>query len=128
MGSSRCAVGGGALGFWKALRQVFGEIRVQRCWVHKTANVLNPMPESVQTRAKGHLQDIWMGGRAKVGAKAAFDFFIEAYGAKYGKAVEGLAKDRSVLLSFYVFPAEHWKNSRTSNQSRAPSLPCACEP
>ena len=108
------AVGDGALGFWKALRQVFGETRVQRCWVHKTANVLNQMPKSLQARAKGHLHDIWMA-ETKADADVAFDFFIEAYGAKYDKATQRLVKDRDVLLRFYDFPAEHWKHIRTSN-------------
>ena len=108
------AVGDGALGFWKALRQVFGETRVQRCWVHKTANVLNQMPKSLQARAKGQLQDIWMA-ETKADADVAFDFFIEAYGAKYDKATQRLVKDRDVLLRFYDFPAEHWKHIRTSN-------------
>lgn len=108
------AVGDGALGFWKALREVYGETRVQRCWVHKTANVLNQMPKSLQARAKGRLQDIWMA-ETKLEAEKAFDFFIEAYRVKYGKAVERLTKDRERLLSFYDFPAEHWKHIRTTN-------------
>ncbi len=108
------AVGDGALGFWNALREVFGETREQRCWVHKTGNVLNAMPKSVQPKAKGHLQDIWMA-ETKTGAAAAFDFFIQAYGAKYDRAAEKLSKDKDVLLSFYDFPAEHWKHIRTSN-------------
>ena len=108
------AVGDGALGFWKALREVYGETREQRCWVHKTANVLNQMPKSLQARAKGHLQDIWMA-ETKVDAEQAFDFFIEAYGAKYHKAADRLVKDRERLLTFYDFPAEHWKHVRTTN-------------
>jgi putative transposase len=108
------AVGDGALGFWKALREVYGETRSQRCWVHKTANVLNQMPKSLQAKAKGHLQDIWMA-ETRDDADAAFDFFIEAYGVKYDKAVERLTKDRDRLLTFYDFPAEHWKHVRTSN-------------
>ncbi len=108
------AVGDGALGFWNALREVFGETREQRCWVHKTGNVLNAMPKSVQPKAKGHLQDIWMAG-TKTEATAAFDFFIQAYGAKYDRAAGKLSKDKDVLLSFYDFPAEHWKHIRTSN-------------
>ena len=108
------AVGDGALGFWKALREVYGETRVQRCWVHKTANVLNRMPKSLQARAKGRLHDIWMA-ETRGEADKAFDFFAEAYGAKYGKAVECLVKDRERLLSFYDYPAEHWKHIRTTN-------------
>jgi putative transposase len=108
------AVGDGALGFWKALRQVYGRPREQRCWVHKTANVLNKLPKSVQGKAKGHLQDIWMA-ETKADAEAAFDFFIEAYGPKYDKAAACLAKDRQCLLTFYDFPAEHWKHLRSTN-------------
>ena len=108
------AVGDGALGFWTALREVFGESRVQRCWVHKTANVLNQMPKSLQAKAKGHLHDIWMA-ETRAEAESAFDFFAEAYGVKYDKAVERLVKDRECLLTFYDFPAEHWKHIRTTN-------------
>jgi transposase-like protein len=108
------AVGDGALGFWKALREVYGETRVQRCWVHKTANVLNQMPKSLQAKAKGHLHDIWMA-ETKAEAEKAFDFFVQAYGVKYGKATERLTKDREHLLAFYDFPAEHWKHIRTTN-------------
>ena len=108
------AVGDGALGFWKALRQVYGQTREQRCWVHKTANVLNKMPKSLQAKAKGHLHDIWMA-ETKEEAGKAFDYFLSAYGAKYDKAVRCLEKDRDVLLTFYDFPAEHWKHVRTSN-------------
>ena len=93
------ATGDGALGFWKALREVYGTTREQRCWVHKTANVLNKLPKSVQPRAKQHLQDIWMAETRAV-AEKAFDFFLEAYGPKYDKAVACLAKDRDVLLAF----------------------------
>jgi len=108
------AVGDGALGFWNALREVFGKTREQRCWVHKTGNILNAMPKSVQSKAKGHLQDIWMA-ETKRDAEAAFDFFVNAYGVKYDRAVAKLTKDRDVLLNFYDFPAEHWKHIRTSN-------------
>ncbi|MEQ8342975.1 MAG: IS256 family transposase [Marinovum algicola] len=108
------AVGDGALGFWTALREVFGTTREQRCWVHKTGNVLNAMPKSVQPKAKGHLHDIWQA-ETRAEAEAAFDFFVETYGVKYDKAVAKLVKDRDVLLAFYDFPAEHWKHIRTSN-------------
>lgn len=108
------AVGDGALGFWAALREVFGETSEQRCWVHKTANVLNAMPKSVQAKAKGHLHDIWQA-ETKAEAGAAFDFFVETYGVKYERAVGKLIKDRDVLLAFYDFPAEHWKHIRTTN-------------
>ena len=105
------AIGDGALGFWAALREVFGSTREQRCWVHKTGNVLNAMPKSVQPKAKGHLHDIWQA-ETKAEAEAAFDVFVETYGVKYEKAAAKLTKDREVLLSFYDFPAKH---IRTSN-------------
>jgi transposase-like protein len=108
------AVGDGNLGFWKALRQVYGAAREQRCWVHKRADVLNKLPKGVQARAKQHLQAIWMA-ETRQAAEAAFDYFVEAYGAKYDKAAACLAKDREALLTFYDFPAEHWKHVRTAN-------------
>jgi len=108
------AIGDGALGFWKALREVYSKTREQRCWVHKTANVLNKLPKSAQPRAKQHLQDIWMA-ETKEDADKAFDFFLQAYRPKYDKAAHCLAKDRDVLLAFYDFPAEHWKHIRTTN-------------
>jgi len=108
------AIGDGALGFWNALREVFGATKEQRCWFHKTGNVLNAMPKSVQAKAKGHLHDIWQA-ETRVDAEAAFDFFVATYGVKYDKAVGKLIKDRDVLLAFYDFPAEHWKHIRTTN-------------
>lgn len=108
------AIGDGALGFWHALREVFGATKEQRCWFHKTGNILNAMPKSVQAKAKGHLHDIWQA-ETRVDAEAAFDFFVASYGVKYDKAAAKLTKDRSVLLAFYDFPAEHWKHIRTTN-------------
>ena len=108
------AVADGALGFWKALAEVWPKTREQRCWVHKTANVLNRLPKSLQGKAKRALQNIWMAETRK-DAEAAFDAFAEIYGTRYDKAVECLAKDRDVLLAFYDFPAEHWKHLRTTN-------------
>ncbi|RDD97659.1 IS256-like element ISPpa1 family transposase [Paracoccus pantotrophus] len=110
----KLAIGDGALGFWAALREVFATTREQRCWVHKTMNVLNALPKSLQVKAKGHLHDIWQA-ETKVQANAAFDYFIETYGVKYEKALAKLVKDRDALLTFYDFPAEHWKHIRTSN-------------
>lgn len=110
----KLAVGDGALGFWKALSQVYSNVRRQRCWVHKTANVLNQLPKGVQKRAKAHLHEIWMA-ETRADAEKAFDFFLDAYGSKYPKASGCLAKDREDLLAFYDFPAEHWKHIRTSN-------------
>ena len=108
------AVADGALGFWKALGELWPTTREQRCWVHKTANVLNKLPKSQQPKAKRSLHEIWMAETRK-DAEAAFDAFIAAYRLKYDKAAECLAKDRQALLAFYDFPAEHWKHLRTSN-------------
>jgi transposase-like protein len=110
----KLAVGDGALGFWKALPQVFGETRWQRCWMHKTGNVLDKLPKHIQARAKENLHQIWMA-ETKEKAEKAFDHFVESYEAKYPKATECLAKDRDVLLTFYDFPAEHWIHLRTTN-------------
>ena len=110
----KLAIGDGALGFWTALREVFATTREQRCWVHKTMNVLNALPQSVQAKAKGHLHDIWQAG-TRVEAEVAFDFFVQTYGVKWDKAVDKLVKDRAALLTFYDYPAEHWKHIRTSN-------------
>jgi transposase-like protein len=110
----KLAVGDGALGFWKALPQVFGETRWQRCWMHKTGNVLDKLPKHIQGRAKQNLHEIWMA-ETKAEAEKAFAHFIESYEAKYPKATECLAKDRDVLLTFYDFPAEHWTHLRTTN-------------
>lgn len=110
----RLAVGDGALGFWAALRKVFPETREQRCWVHKTANVLNALPKGRQAKAKSMLHEIWMA-ETRADAGKAFDLFIETYQAKYPKAVECLKKDREVLLAFYDFPADHWQHLRTTN-------------
>ena len=107
-------VADGALGFWKALPEVWPKTREQRCWVHKTANVLNRLPKSLQGKANQALQNIWMAETRK-DAEAAFDAFAEIYGTKYDKAVECLTRDRDVLLAFYDFPAEHWKHLRTTN-------------
>jgi putative transposase len=108
------AVGDGALGFWKALRQVYGQTRWQRCWVHKTANVLDKLPKDLQPQATQRLQAIWMAPDRQRAA-IAFDLFIATYEAKYPKAAECLAQDREELLAFYDFPAEHWGHIRTTN-------------
>jgi transposase-like protein len=108
------AIADGALGFWQAVEEVWPTTHGQRCWVHKTANVLNKLPKSQQPRAKRALQEIWMA-ETKKQALAAFDAFVETWGVKYDKAVECLIKDRDALLAFYDFPAEHWKHLRTTN-------------
>jgi putative transposase len=110
----KLATGDGALGFWAALRQVYPETRAQRCWVHKTANVLNKLPKSVQARAKADLHEIWMAETCAQ-ANQAFDTFLAKYQAKYADACECLDKDREALLTFYDFPAEHWIHLRTTN-------------
>jgi len=104
----------GALGFWKAAGEVWPKASEQRCWVHKTANVLAKLPKSQQPKAKRGLQEIWMA-ETKAAAEAAFDAFIESSALKYEKAASCLAKDRDALLAFYDFPAEHWKHLRTTN-------------
>ncbi len=110
----KVATGDGALGFWAALREIYPTTQEQRCWVHKTANVLNKMPKSVQPKAKSMLHDIWMA-ETRADADKAFDLFVATFQAKYAKAVECLVKDRDVLLTFYDFPAEHWIHLRTTN-------------
>lgn len=108
------AIADGALGFWKAAGEVWPKTAEQRCWVHKTANVLAKLPKSQQPKAKRELQEIWMA-ETKVAAVVAFDAFIENHTVKYAKAAACLAKDRDALLAFYDFPAEHWKHLRTTN-------------
>jgi putative transposase len=108
------AVGDGALGFWKALRQVFPTTQEQRCWVHKTANVLDKLPKAQQPKAKAMLHDSWQA-ETKAAAEKAFDLFVATYEAKDAKAVDCLVKDREELLVFYDFPALHWMHLRTTN-------------
>jgi len=110
----KLATGDGALGFWKALPQVYSTTRVQRCWVHKTANVLDGLPKRLQPEAKNKIHQIWMAP-TRADAERAFDLFVATYEAKYPKATACLSKDRDVLLTFYDFPAEHWLHLRTTN-------------
>ena len=110
----KLAIGDGALGFWKAVRQIWSETQEQRCWVHKTANVLDKLPKSVQPKAKEMLHEIYLAP-SRAAAEKAFDLFLSTYAAKYPKATECLAKDRKELLVFYDFPAEHWMHLRTTN-------------
>lgn len=107
-------IGDGALGFWAALDEAWPQTRHQRCWVHKTANVLNALPKSIQGKAKAGLHEIWMA-ETQAQANTAFDRFARDFGAKSPKAVAILAKDRPELLAFYDFPAEHWIHIRTTN-------------
>jgi transposase-like protein len=110
----KLATGDGAQGFWAALPQVYPTTRAQRCWVHKTANVLDKVAKKVQGGAKSKLHEIWMAPTREA-AGQAFEHFVAAYQAKYPEAVECLTKDRDVLLEFYDFPAEHWRHLRTTN-------------
>ena len=108
------ATGDGALGFWTAIEQVWPATRHQRCTVHKTVNVMDKLPKSVQPAAKADLREIW-AAPDRATAETAMAMFADKYGAKYEKAVACLAKDRDALLAFYDFPAEHWDHLRTSN-------------
>ena len=110
----KLAVADGALGFWPALEQVWPSCAKQRCWVHKTANVLDKLPKKLQPEAKERLHAIWQAATRK-DAEAAFEQFLALYQAKYPKATSCLQKDRGVLLAFYDFPAEHWIHLRTTN-------------
>jgi transposase-like protein len=110
----KLAVADGALGFWAACRKLWPTTREQRCWVHKTANVLNKLPKGVQAKAKAMLHEIWQA-ETKADAERAFDRFVATFEAKYPRAVACLVKDRDVLLTFYDFPAEHWIHLRTTN-------------
>ena len=108
------AIGDGALGFWNAVTKFWPTTRHQRCWVHKTANILNKVPKSVQPRMKESLQDIWMA-ETRDEAYKAFRLFEQRYGAKYPKATECLVKDKDEMLAFYDYPAEHWAHVRTTS-------------
>jgi transposase-like protein len=110
----KVATGDGSLGFWAALRKVFPKTSEQRCWVHKSANVLDKLPKRLQAQAKDKLHQIWMAPTKKA-AHQAFDLFVSTYQAKYPGSAECLKKDREVLLTFYDFPAEHWMHIRTTN-------------
>ena len=110
----KLAVGDGALGFWAALREVYPGCREQRCWVHKTANVLDKMPKSVQGKAKAMLHEMWQAP-TKERALAAYEHFMNSWHEKYPKAVECVQQDKEELFAFYDFPAEHWVHIRTTN-------------
>ena len=114
MNAPKLAIGDGAMGFWAALDETYPDTRHQRCWVHKTANVLNYLPKSVQPKVKSALQDIWKA-ETKVAAESAFDLFIQTYDAKYPRATNCLMKDREELMAFYDFPAMHWQSIRSTN-------------
>lgn len=110
----KLAVADGALGFWKAVSEVFPEIKTQRCWVHKTANILDKMPKKVQEKAKKHLHEIYLAETRK-DALEAYNYFLDLYRAKYPKACFCLEKDKDSLFTFFDFPAEHWQHIRTTN-------------
>jgi putative transposase len=110
----KLAIADGALGFWPALEKTWPRCEHQRCWVHKTANVLDKLPKKLQPEAKARLHQIWQAETSK-DATAAFDEFLGLYEAKYPKACDCLRKDRERLLTFYRFPAEHWRHLRTTN-------------
>lgn len=110
----KLAIGDGSLGFWAAVREVFPEAREQRCWVHKTANLLDKMPKSMQSKAKSHIHDMYRA-ESKKAALEAYDHFIHVYQDKFPKAVACLRKDKESLFTFYDFPAVHWIHIRTIN-------------
>ena len=110
----KLAVGDGALGFWAALREVYPGCREQRCWVHKTANILDKMPKSIQGKAKGMLHEMWQAP-TKEKALAAYEHFVTSWQEKYSKAVDCLREDKEELFAFYDFPATHWVHIRTTN-------------
>jgi putative transposase len=114
MKGPQLAIGDGAMGFWAALEEVYPDTRQQRCWMHKTMNVLNYLPKSTQAKAKQALHDIWQA-ETNVAAEKAFDLFVKTYEPKYPKAALCLQKDRAELLAFYDFPAQHWQSIRTTN-------------
>ena len=114
LNSPKLAVGDGAMGFWSALDKIYPETQHQRCWVHKSANVLNKLPKSLQPKVKQSLHNIWQA-ETKVDAEKAFDLLIRTYQDKYPKATECLQKDHDTLLAFYNFPAKHWQSIRSSN-------------
>lgn len=108
------AIGDGALGFWAAIEEEFPKTKSQICWVHKTVNVLDKLPKSLQGKAKGMIHDIYLASCRK-NAERAFDYFIREFGLKYPKAVKSLTDHRQSLLNFYDFPAEHWMSIRSTN-------------
>lgn len=110
----RLAIGDGGLGFWAALRETYPGTEEQRCWVHKTANILDKMPKSIQVKAKQKIHDIYLAP-TKEQALVAYNSFLSLYGKKFPGACECLSKDKDVLFTFYDFPAEHWIHIRTTN-------------
>ena len=114
MNAPKLAVGDGAMGFWAALGEVYGQTRHQRCWMHKMVNVMNYMPKSMQLKVKSALHEIWQAP-TKEEANKAFNLFEDMFEDKYPKAVNNLRDDREELMAFYDFPAQHWQSLRTTN-------------
>lgn len=114
MNAPKLGIGDGAMGFWAALEEIYPDTRQQRCWMHKTGNVLNCLPKLIQPKVKSALHEIWQA-ETRNDAYKAFDLFIATYEAKYPKATLTLQKDREELLAFYDFPAAHWQSLRTTN-------------
>jgi len=121
------AIGDGALGFWNALDEALPTTRHQRCWLHKTTNVLDKFPKSLQPNAHRDLREIWLAPD-RASAAGAMTTFAEKYAPKYDKAVDCLIKDRETLLTFFDFPADHWDHLRTTNPSKASSQPSGIAP
>jgi transposase-like protein len=114
MNAPQLAIGDGAMGLWSALEEIYPECCHQRCWMHKTMNILNALPKCLHAKAKKSLHDIWRAP-TKTDAAAAFDLFIDTYEDKYPKAAQCLEKDREELMAFYDFPSKHWQSIRTTN-------------
>ncbi len=114
MNAPKLAVGDGAMGFWSALEEVYPDTNHQRCWMHKTMNILNCLPKSLQSKAKQSLHNIWRAP-TKAEAEKAFGLFVRTYSDKYPKATQCLEKDHQELMAFYDFPAKHWQSLRTTN-------------
>ena len=110
----KLAIGDGGLGLWAAMREVYPETREQRCWVHKTANILDKMPKSVQPKAKEKIHDIYLAPTREQ-ALVAYNAFLSVYRTKFEKACECLVKDKGVLFTLYDFPAEHWVHIRSTD-------------
>ena len=108
------AIGDGALGFWKALREVWPKAAEQRCWVHRTANVLDKLPKRLQPRVKKHLHEIFQAETKEI-AQEQVRAFVNEYGERYPKAVASLIRDEEKLLTFYDFPAAQWQTIRSTN-------------
>lgn len=108
------AIGDGALGFWAAIEEEYPKVNQQRCWVHKTANILDKLPKKIQPSAKELIHQMYISPKKEEALKA-YDEFVKTYQAKYPKACECLEKDKDVLFAFYSYPTEHWTHIRSTN-------------